>query len=54
MKQKDETIPVSFIKAFMESLEETEKWHDVAVIKRLGIWQMLEKWKEYNESNISN
>ena len=48
------SIPIKFIEDYASKLEETEKFHDTANIKELGIKQMLKAWEEYNESNISN
>ena len=47
-------VPVGFILKYLEHIKENERWNDVSNIKRLGIREMLEKWKEENESNISN
>ena len=51
---KEDMIPVGFILKYLEYVKENERWNDVSNIKRLGIREMLEKWKEKNESNISN
>ena len=49
-----DAVPVCFIEKYVTSLEDTERWHDVKNIKQLGIREMLEKWKEENESNTDN
>ena len=46
---KEDMIPVGFILKYLEHIKESERWNDVSNIKRLGIREMLERWKEENE-----
>lgn len=46
-----DAVPVGFILKYLEHIKENERWNDVSNIKRLGIREMLEKWKEENERN---
>ena len=51
---KEDMIPVGFILKYLEQIKENERWNDVSNIKRLGIREMLERWKEENERIHSN